>query len=892
MATHNRAGEITYRHAPEPGQDFRYEFTVTTYTNTEGSGIADRDSLQINWGDGASDILVRSNGTSTPNGIPQGEDLGNGINKNIYSAFHVYPGFNPYYVISMQDPNRNAGILNVNNGGSVDIEFYIEDTLFVLNPQFFGFNSSPVLSLPPIDYGEVGAPFIHNPTAFDPDGDSLVFKLVVPRATRDSEVPFYLFPDQIDSGPENNITLNSQTGEFIWDSPQQVGEYNIAFLITEYRSGFKIGTMIRDMQILVEDTGNNPPEIFGPTEVCVRLGDPLEMLFEAIDEDMHSVAMTAFGEPFDLSKNPANFEVSADSSSGKLTWNTICDHVFSDKYTVVIKAEDDPDGLTPYTPLVDLHTVSITVVAPPPTGLVAEAIEGQIVLSWDDPYGCASIGKFNGFAIYRSIGCDEIEFDECQRGLGGTSYIKIDNRIKEYTYIDESAQKGIKYSYRIVAEFADANNNQGVPINVSESHPSVNACAELPKDVPVITQVSVLETDAVVGKMRVAWSKPDAMALDTVVNPGPYTYNVFRTVTGSNAFVQVESFVAGSFEAANDTVFVDEGLNTEGEGYTYKIEFLASGDDVIGETETAGSIFVNILPQNEQLTLTWNEQVPWLNKEYIIYRNDNLGTPTEIIDTTTIQKYTDENLDNDLTYCYRVESIGSYFSESIAYDLLNDSQVICAEPLDTVAPCTPILTVTNDCLLEDSGEFVDFESNRLSWQSSQSLCGDEDVAGYNIYYQDPFLGEEVLLETVGSEVTNYEHALETTLAGCYNVTAIDSSGNESKGGLQLCLESCLKYDLPNAFTPGSDNQNDLFVPLEGYRFVDRVEFEVFNRWGVLVYKSEDPALNWNGTDYKSRQDLPEEVYFYTCNVYERSAKGESVLQQELSGYIHLFRKLD
>ena len=55
FATHNRAGEITYRHLG----GFTYEVTITTYTKI-GSGVAaDRDELEIMWGDGTSEILPR-----------------------------------------------------------------------------------------------------------------------------------------------------------------------------------------------------------------------------------------------------------------------------------------------------------------------------------------------------------------------------------------------------------------------------------------------------------------------------------------------------------------------------------------------------------------------------------------------------------------------------------------------------------------------------------------------------------------------------------------------------------------------------------------------------------------------------------------------------------------
>ena len=44
-ATHNRAGEITYRQL----SDLTYEITITTFTYT--LSLADRPTLDVEWGD-------------------------------------------------------------------------------------------------------------------------------------------------------------------------------------------------------------------------------------------------------------------------------------------------------------------------------------------------------------------------------------------------------------------------------------------------------------------------------------------------------------------------------------------------------------------------------------------------------------------------------------------------------------------------------------------------------------------------------------------------------------------------------------------------------------------------------------------------------------------------
>ncbi|MFT6021819.1 MAG: hypothetical protein ACI9CQ_004630, partial [Saprospiraceae bacterium] len=81
FATHNRAGEITYRQTGP----LTIEATITTYTKAS-STPADRDTLEICWGDGTCDKILRVNG---PNA--NGENIGGDIKVNKYVSSHNYP---------------------------------------------------------------------------------------------------------------------------------------------------------------------------------------------------------------------------------------------------------------------------------------------------------------------------------------------------------------------------------------------------------------------------------------------------------------------------------------------------------------------------------------------------------------------------------------------------------------------------------------------------------------------------------------------------------------------------------------------------------------------------------------------------------------------------------
>ena len=106
-ATHQRAGYITYRHLI----GMTYEVTIVTYTYTPSP--ADRPKLEISWGDGSSEEIERI----------EKVDLPDEISRNTYVGQHTYTSPSTY-TLSVEDKNRNGGVLNIPN--SVNVAFYIE----------------------------------------------------------------------------------------------------------------------------------------------------------------------------------------------------------------------------------------------------------------------------------------------------------------------------------------------------------------------------------------------------------------------------------------------------------------------------------------------------------------------------------------------------------------------------------------------------------------------------------------------------------------------------------------------------------------------------------------------------------------------------------------------
>jgi gliding motility-associated-like protein len=66
-------------------------------------------------------------------------------------------------------------------------------------------------------------------------------------------------------------------------------------------------------------------------------------------------------------------------------------------------------------------------------------------------------------------------------------------------------------------------------------------------------------------------------------------------------------------------------------------------------------------------------------------------------------------------------------------------------------------------------------------------------------------------------------------------------------------------DVPNAFTPGRFGQNSV-IRVQGFG-ISRMIFRIYNRWGQMVFESNNPNQGWDGT-YKGNPQ-PMDVYGYT-----------------------------
>lgn len=870
-ATHNRAGEITYRHLTGS----TYEITITTYTKS--TVVADRPYLSIMWGDqgleNTVDSLPRINGPLNPGGQHIGELLDGDIRLNLYRGTHTYPGPGIYNLV-VEDPNRNAGVLNI--PGSVDVPFCIS-SLLIIDAQA-GHNDSPILLAPAVENACINQVWEHNPGAFDPDGDSLTYDLIPCAGFECLPIQNFVQPNEVE-GAGGDFVVDPLTGTVTWDVPGLAGEYNMALRIREWREvagqWILVGEVIRDMQINVETCNNEPPVVVVPADTCVLQGASLTFEVTAFDPGGDDVTVSVVGGPVDELDPAATFVWNPIQGIGTFSWVPGCDAVRTAPYQLVFKATDGD-----VIPLSDVETVNVKVIARPVSSTEAQPIGNAVEVDWS---GHPCTGSYNdaeqaagGYEVYRRIGQGFPESGFCGVGMpdgAGYQQVALVQGLGNNAFLDTGTLSyGARYCYRIVAVMPDG----------SRSRVGPEGCAEINKGVPVMTGASVEISDVSAGQVEVRWSPPtDADTLEAF--PGPYRYSVeARPAEGEDWEVILETETSTWLGAA-DTMGMHGPVDTEVPVWQYRAKAW-SGLDLIGTSVPAPVPDLRLVPGDNRITLQVPPGRPWGDTAFVFHRVLEDGT-LELLDTVPEPLYVESGLVNGVLSCFRVRTLGTYGVQDILDPIENWSAVRCATPYDQEPPCPPELVVDPDCAEE---------SVTLAWPVLE--CAD-DVMAYRIYRSDSLDGAFAWLTELSgpmdTSITLTASELGGSIAGCWAVTALDSlmpgpdgalRRNESAWSDTVCTDNCPFYFLPNVFTPNFDGTNDLYRPFP-WKFVDSVDFRVFNRWGEEVWRSTDPNLGWDGRHVEQGGMCSDGTYHYTCTAFTRRLSG--IVPERFTGTLQL-----
>ncbi|WP_341901524.1 PKD domain-containing protein [Fluviicola taffensis] len=117
-----------------------------------------------------------------------------------------------------------------------------------------------------------------------------------------------------------------------------------------------------------------------------------------------------------------------------------------------------------------------------------------------------------------------------------------------------------------------------------------------------------------------------------------------------------------------------------------------------------------------------------------------------------------------------------------------------------------------------------------------------------------------------------------------SLTVTDDNGCSDIAYGKVYMEAGVIYYVPNSFTPDGNEFNQVFRPVftSGFDLTD-FNFQVFNRWGEVVFESQNAEVGWDGTYH----DEPAQEGVYTWRIEFKSSRNSD--RQLIHGHLNLLK---
>ena len=176
-------------------------------------------------------------------------------------------------------------------------------------------------------------------------------------------------------------------------------------------------------------------------------------------------------------------------------------------------------------------------------------------------------------------------------------------------------------------------------------------------------------------------------------------------------------------------------------------------------------------------------------------------------------------------------------------------------------------------------------SNTIQWTAYADFPGSTE--GYRIYRRNQQGAATELIAEVPPQVSIWEDDVSNLLYSpgdfCYLIEAMDSQSGPT-GGMnyalsnEMCLTQVPVLWVPNALLIGG--YNDVFMPVVSFADFDQYHMEIHNRWGDVIFSSDQIGFGWNGMHMGV--PAPEGSYGYFISI--RDGAGRIY---ETTGLVHL-----
>lgn len=362
--------------------------------------------------------------------------------------------------------------------------------------------------------------------------------------------------------------------------------------------------------------------------------------------------------------------------------------------------------------------------------------------------------------------------------------------------------------------------------------------------------ITITDNNGCVLVVNTNLDEPDALAIDFISNDTMICSESAITLsvsgTGGSSAYTFNWLENGSPIGSGTSILVDP-LNS---GTLYQ----AILSEACGSPVSVDTVFI-VFPTPIVPMINPNKLVGCAPDEFSFFNNSS--NSAEIATTF----YELSNGDNQMLN--GLETLSSYFATPGNYDL------------------DVTITSIYGCIYEESFPAIitalqrpvarfSTSANPVTIFETSVLLSDKSLDAvawdWNIPSANPSTGNtETIKVDFPSIEGNYPmHLKVTSSQGCTDSTTVI-----------MIVESDLILYAPTAFTPDGDQHNQTWKFETAGLDVSEFEMTIYDRWGTMLWKSNDPHAEWDGT-FKGKI-LPQGTYSWTCKIQEVSKENPRIV---------------
>ncbi len=736
------------------------------------------------------------------------------------------------WILSYASDLRSNQLTNIDTGFKLYTEALINNTSAICN-------NSPRFGVLPTPY-YCNTPNVFEQVVVEEDGDSLVYQLIQPKHEKNEVIPYV--PDFSLTEPLQSKSFdfdeNSGRIEFIPDG-EQISVITIK--IEEYRSGVLVGSVMRDVEIIVFDCDNEAIELCEGSyvdnvyEICP--GDILKIDYCIKDSKGDSLiiinnANKVLGRPLDT----IYYDVI--DSMVHLEWATT--ESDTGTYYLIVGIKDDvcpvPATLTTLVKI-EVKDIEVNVGDDRVYCLGAEPIKLEVSggkhFSWQPKKDIITANQDSSIvSVAPTQSMEYTVTNSC--GNSDTIAINVVDAFTMNVLIDSSSINGAICSGDVIQLLLDVGNNGGYSF---EWYPNEYL------SVSNIANPTVTVTDIVMYYVTVTSMLTECTQIDSVKMP-------------------IDNIIS-KIILPKDTVVVCKGTpfpliidyeRINGNSSTTNVPTISLQPTGGLDNSTSFNPIVNI-DTTTTYTITLNNNGCVL-QENITFLVESI-TPTllsnfEMCEGESVLLELQGQLPADAIYQWQPSTGLS----------CTDCRNPVARPLSTTTYKAQVTStsgcsqnLTTEVLVKEASTF-DIIVGTDPYQLRTTL--DNSIAEIQWspadYLSDPTSPNPFIQEDFGT----------TT----YTATAVYSNACTVTVTQQVVApkEKC-KVVFPAVFSPNDDGINDrLFIPKQK-RKIELLSFDIFNRWGKKVFNTTNIGEGWDGSFNFHPQDSGTYIYVleYVCS---------------------------